>query len=871
MNLYLIDGNSYVYRAYFAIKGLRDSKGRPTNAIYGFTTMLLKIIKEKRPDGLVVSFDHPAPTERHILYEEYKAHRPESPDELRQQIPHIKKVIEALRIKIFEIPGYEADDILATLAEKASQTGMDAYIVTGDKDMLQLVHDHIKVYDPMKDAVLDEGYVIERFGVPPKRVPEFMALTGDAADNIPGVKGIGEKTAKELLSGFESLDELMAHTERIKKERLRKLIEENTEVIKLSRRLAEINRDVPVEFAAEESHIKEPDWQALLGLFKEFEFTTLTRLIPAPAAPEIKCEIITEAEKLREFLSAAKGFSLDLEPQEGQDIKGIGICTKDNAVYIPLNLERDALLDAIRPSMEDENRDKTGHDLKKAILRLKKEGIALRGRLYDIMVASYLLNPLRADHTLENICLEQTGRRWHGHSAYRPSAKGHEPLPPDEAGRYSCGNAGLCLELGEVLFEKLKEAGLEHVYFDIETPLIYVLSEMEDAGVKIDVKGLKALSHELETGLDTLRQRIYFLAGEEFNINSPKQLGRILFDVLGLKPIKRKKTGYSTEMGVLEELSKAHELPAEVLTWRSLFKLKTTYADVLPGLVDPGGRLHTSFNQTATATGRLSSSDPNLQNIPIRGRWGRRIREAFTAEPGNILITADYSQIELRILAHLSGDPGLREAFMKEIDIHSRTASELFGVAPSAVTPEMRRIAKSVNFGIVYGVTPFGLSETLGISKEEAGRIIENYFQRHPLVKSFIEQTIKEAREKGHVRTLSGRMRPLPELKSRDATQRALGERLAVNAPMQGTAADIIKIAMINISHKLKGAVPPATFGAAPRILIQVHDELLLECPEGQKEEMTALVREEMEGAMRLSVPLRVEVGSGRNWVEASH
>lgn len=881
MTLYLIDGTSFVYRSFYAIRGLTDSRGRPTNAIFGFTNMLLKIIREKKPGAIAVSFDSPQPTERHLLFDAYKAHRPEAPDDLRAQIPHIKRMVEALRMRSFILPGYEADDILATIAEKASGQGADVFIVTGDKDMLQLVGERIKVYDPIKDLILDEKYVIERFGVPPSRVIEYMALVGDAADNIPGVKGIGEKTAKELLAMFNSLEDMASHTERIPKERLRRMIAENEEAMWLSKKLAEIDRSVPLEFDLSEMSVMEPDWQSAMSLFKEFEFSSFMKLIPGGPPPERRYETVTDTERLDEIVSGLpEGFAFSVEASSKGNVIGIAVCgEKDKAVYVPLahEIEKKEALKRLRPYLESETAAKTAHDMKRTVLLLRKEAVEVGGELYDTMLASYLLNPLRADHSIENSALEHLSRRKKTLIEVA-GKKGLESVPIEEASLYACDNAELALELKDVLFERLRTAGMSSVYFDIEMPLIGVLADIEEAGIGFDTELLSRLSSELEGELEALKKRIYFLAGMEFNINSPKQLGKVLFETLGLKPGKRKKTGYSTEGGVLEELAREHELPGEILSWRTLSKLKGTYVDALPLLVNPETkRLHTSFNQTATATGRLSSSEPNLQNIPVRGDWGRRIREAFTADEGNIIIGADYSQVELRVLAHLSGDDRLRDAFEQDMDVHSATAAEIFGVSPADVTTEMRRVAKTVNFGVVYGITPFGLSETLGVSKDDAGKFIKQYFERHPKIKGYIEESIREAKATGYVKTISGRMRPLPELSSPNAITRQFGERLAVNSPIQGTAADIIKIAMIRISESLR-----ANYGAdprAPRMILQVHDELVFECPEAEKDRAIGIVKYGMESAWPivdgkpapLSVPLKVEVGWGRNWAEAGH
>jgi DNA polymerase-1 len=877
MKLYLIDGNSYVYRAFYAIRGLTDSGGRPTNAIFGFTNMLLKIIREKKPDAVAVSFDTPHPTERHELFEEYKAHRPETPDELASQFPHIKKMISAFNIPIFEEPGYEADDVLATLAGRAAKEGAEVYIVTGDKDMLQLLTDTVKVYDPMKDRVLDAGYVKEKFGIPPERVVEYMALVGDATDNIPGAKGIGEKTATALLKEFESLDEIIGHPERIKKERTKKLVEQSIDNIKMSRKLAEINRKVPLEVEPEDLRIREPDWQELLGLFREFEFSSLMKLIPSGGErPGVKCEIINDPRLLEDFLGGIRHeFAINTETagrlQVRDELVGFSLCaSNEGAAYVPLahegelgQMDKADALSTLKPYVEDENITKTGHNLKADIIALHDEGLNMRGMLCDVMLASHLLNPLRTDHSLANVCLEYLGTK----KKTRVEAAGKksfQKLKVDAAASYACEHASVALELAGMLFDRLGEEDLEEVYEKIEMPLIYVLAGMEEAGMKLDAGLLGAFSKEMERALDAIEKRVYFLAGGEFNIGSPKQLAKVLFEQLGLRPGKKKKTGYSTEVSVLEELALEHELPGEVLNWRSLSKLKSTYVDVLPGLVNPKtGRLHTTFNQAATATGRLSSSNPNLQNIPIRGDWGTRIREAFVAEEGNVLVSADYSQIELRILAHISGDKALTEAFKEGVDVHTRTAAEIFGVTPKKVDAEMRRVAKTVNFGVVYGITSFGLSQTLRVSRAEAQEYIDLYFKRHSGVKEYIDRIIAEAKEKGFVRTLYGRKRPMPELKSKNAQTRQLGERLAMNTPIQGTAADVIKLAMINIASRIKEE------GLKGRMILQVHDELVFECPKTEEKTFLKLVKEEMGGAASLDVPLSVDIGSGANWAQA--
>lgn len=876
MNLYIIDGNSYVYRAFYAIRGLQNSKGFPTNAIYGFTNMLLKIIKEKRPDGIAISFDSPVPTERHRLFEAYKAQRPETPGDLIRQLPYIRKIIDALNIKVFEIPGYEADDILCTIAKKASEKGIDVFIVTADKDMLQIINEKITIYDPMKDRILNSDYVKERYGVTPERIPELMALAGDTVDNIPGVKGIGEKTAQELLKDFASLNELIEHPEKIKKERIRNLIKDNIDLIKLSRELAIIKADVPLEFDTSEFAVKEPKWQDLLTLFRDLEFVSLMKLIPTTEVRR-EYETIMRIDALSDLIKVIdRPFAIDIETT-GRDpmkdrIVGIALCSdKGKASYMPFEhsgmegqISKKEGLRVLRELLENREIPKIGHNLKFDISFLKQEGVNVKGMLYDTMIASYLLNPNRPNHNLEEVAFEYLSYRKKTFPEVIGKRTSFAEVPIEEATAYASEDAALAYELKGILFQKLKEEGLEDVYREIEMPLIDVLIDMEMAGFMIDVDKLMYMSKEIERELESIQRRIYFLSGEEFNINSPKQLSRVLFQSLGLKPGKKTKTGFSTELSVLEELAEFHELPREILNYRSLSKLKSTYTDVLPGLVNPlTGRVHTSFNQTVTATGRLSSSEPNLQNIPIRGEWGRRIREAFIAGHGNLILSADYSQIELRILAHLSNDGNLIDAFLSDTDIHSRTAAELFNVDIESVTQDMRRVAKTVNFGVVYGISPYGLSEALNISREEAKRYIDGYFERHKEVKDYIERTLKEAYKSGYVKTMFGRKRPIPELKSKTSSTRQLGERLAINSPIQGTAADIIKIAMINIWRAIRDK------GLKTKMILQVHDELVFEVPEDEAKEMSKLVRDNMEGVVRLSVPLKIEAGIGKNWAEA--
>lgn len=878
MDLYLIDGNSYVYRAFYAIKDLSNSKGFPTNAAFGFTSMLLKIIREKGPGGLVVCFDTPDRTERHEIFKDYKAHRPEAPSELIAQLPYIRRIISAFRIKTFELPGYEADDLIGTISRKAAEEGNRVFIVTADKDMLQLVDANIRIYDPMKERVLDADYIKEKFGVGPERVTEFMALTGDAADNIPGIKGVGEKTAKELLSNFGSLEDLLDHPELIKRERLREMVSSSREIVLLSKKLATIDTSVPIEIKVAEFILGEPDWLSLVSLFRELEFSSFMKLIPSVETIRTY-ETIDSPERLEEVISFINDeVAFDTEAA-GRDpltdrLVGIAFCNeKGKAYYIPIahsyegvykQPDKDEVFQRLRPLLRNSEIAKIGHNLKYDVMLLGREGVAVAGRLYDTMVAAYLLNPNKASHTLAEVSFEYLSAKKKSFVEVLKKRKSFAEVTIEEAASYAAEDAALSFELRDVLFPKLRKEGLEKIYYDIEMPLIEVLAGMERSGIKVDTALLKALADEMAVEIESIQKRIFFLSGEEFNINSPKQLSRVLFQSLGLPPTKKTKTGFSTGMDVLEDLAEHHALPLEVLHYRSLTKLKTTYLDVLPALVNPEtGRVHTSFNQTATATGRLSSSDPNLQNIPIRGQWGRRIREAFIAEEGNLLLSADYSQVELRVLAHMSGDEGLKEAFQNGLDIHMRTAAELFGVSLDKVTPDMRRTAKTVNFGVIYGISAFGLSETLNIERADAQKYINRYFDRHPGVRKFTETVLAEAKEHGSVATLFGRKRPVPELKSHNKNIRQQGERFAVNSPIQGTAADIIKIAMIRIWKRFREE------SVAARMILQVHDELLFEFPKDELERIKDIVRQEMEGAVTLSVPIRVEVGHGSNWAEA--
>lgn len=884
-SLFLIDGSSYIYRAFHALPPLSNSKGLPTHAIYGFINMLLKMVREKRPEYLAIAFDSPGPTERHRDFYQYKAHRPPTPDALEVQIPYIQRMVEAFRIPVLLAEGYEADDVLGTVALKAEADGFSVTIVTGDKDTFQLVGPHIQVYDPVRDRLYGEAEVRERFGVPPSQIPEVMGLQGDPIDNIPGIPGIGEKTATSLIAEFGSIEALLESLERVKRPKLRESLKEHADLARLSRGLALLRTDLNLELDYSKLKLTEPDGIALRTLFRELEFTSLLKAVtPYPDSGSRDYPLILtfeEIEALAKRIREKGELCIDLETT-GKDpmrveLVGIAISVEpEKAFYIPVGhryqgapsqLQAREVLARLKPLLEDHGIKKYGQNLKYEIIVLERYGISLKGIAFDTMVASYLLNPNRPSHSLENIALEYLGYRMMSYPEVVGTGKkevGFDQVEVDQAARYAGDDANITYQLVGILSRRLREEGLERLFYEVEMPLIEVLAEIEMNGFKVDAALLGRMSMELEGYLEGIVSRIYSLAGVTFNINSPKQLSHVLFERLKLPPLKRTKTGYSTDVEVLEQLALKHELPAEILNYRSLAKLKSTYVDAIPVLIHPQTRrIHTSLNQTVTATGRLSSSEPNLQNIPVRTELGRRIREAFIADEGCVLLSADYSQIELRLLAHFSQDETLIQSFRNGEDIHTRTAVEIFSISPEAVTPEVRRRAKAVNFGIIYGITPFGLASDLGISQEEARESIDRYFARYSAVKDYIERVIAEARATGYTTTLLGRRRYIPELHSADPNLRGFGERTAINTPVQGSAADLIKVAMIRLSRSLKER------GLKTKMVLQVHDELVFEVPEAELERVKGLVKEEMEGVASLAVPITVDIGVGKNWAEA--
>ena len=890
--LYVIDGMAYAFRSYYAIRNLRDSSGRPTNAVFGFARMLLKILREHEPTHIAMVFDAPGKTFRDDLYPEYKANRDATPEDLIAQFPIIDELVEAFDIPILRVPGVEADDVLATLARMGEARGMETVLVTGDKDILQSVTTKTKVFDPNRGENgkwYGPDEVMERYGVSPEHVIDLLGLMGDSADNVPGVRGIGEKTARKLLEQYKTIEGVYEHIDELKGKQKEKLIEDH-EIALLSRTLVTLEAEVPLDITLDELRKKDLDTKKLAEVFAKLEFRALFEEFAADTGSDESLDyrlILTETE-LQEVVDAirAKGVvAVDTETTsiDSMRAKLVGVSlswAEGTGCYIPVAYNPDlasgdespveilpesTVLDALRPVLEDPAIEKIGHNLKYDLVVLARHGVALAGIGMDTMLASYLTDPSRFRHNLSEVSLQYLRRKMIPISdliGKGSKAITFDKVPIHEACEYACEDADIAWRLAGVFRSALQERKLEDLFNEVELPLIHVLARMEMAGIAIDPDLFSDLRREIAGRLKILETEIVELAGEPFLINSPKQLQKVLFETLGLPPKKKTKTGYSTDVEVLEELAREHPLPGKVLEYRTLEKLRGTYVDALPKLVHPEtGRIHTSFNQAVAATGRLSSSDPNLQNIPIRTELGKRIREGFVpGTPGHCLISADYSQVELRVLAHLSGDEVLRDAFLEGKDIHRDTAARVFDVMPETVTPDMRRQAKAVNFGVVYGISAFGLAKNIGVSNAAAAKFIAQYFEQYPKVKEWIEQTKEDAKRMGYVTTLLHRRRYLPELSGSDVPSRKAAERMAINTPVQGTAADIIKLAMIRLDQAL--AQTKAT------LLLQVHDELLVEAPEQDSAEIAALMKQIMENALTLDVPLVVDVGIGRNWAE---
>jgi len=888
--VYLVDGSSYVYRAFFAIRQqLTTSRGLPTKAVFGFKNMLQKLIRDEQPQYLGVAFDERGPTFRHELDATYKAHRPSMPDELAVQIPYIHRLVEALDIPKLSLPGYEADDILGTLARRFEAEGYDVVLVSGDKDLCQLVSAHTTILDTMKDQRVGVAEVRERFGVGPAGVIDVLGLMGDSSDNIPGVPGVGEKTAKELMAQFGSLDALLARLDEVKRPKLRETLLQHTEAARQSRLLATIDLQTPIAVTLQALAVGEPRLEELRALYEELEFRVDLQTLGSAPATDITSvakdyrSITTLADLEAEIavLRQAGGFAIDTETTNQDPMRaelvGISLAHRPHeAVYIPLRhaylgvppqLDATLVLERLRPLLEDPAIPKYGQNIKYDYIVLHRQGITMRGLACDTMVAGYLINPSRRMNNLDALAREYLN--YTPISYEEVAGKGARQVTFDQvdiarATAYSGEDADVALQLTQVLQPRLAEYQLERLFHDVEMPLVEVLAALEMRGVMVDAAYLRQMSQHLQVQMEALLQDIYTLAGQEFNVNSPPQLQHILFDVFKLPTGKKTKTGYSTDVSVLESLALEHDLPRLILDYRQLSKMKSTYVDALPQMIHPQtGRIHTSFNQTITETGRLSSSNPNLQNIPIRSELGREMRRAFVAAPGHVLVSADYSQIELRLLAHMSGDPVLIEAFQAGQDIHTRTAVEVFGVDASVVDNDMRRMAKTVNFGILYGLSAFGLAQRLHITNEAARDYIDSYFARYPRVKSCLDGILAEARQQGYVTTLLQRRRYLPDVTNANRTIREAAERTAINMPFQGSAADLIKLAMVSLHRQTVTEHLPC------HMLLQIHDELLFEIPENAVAEMVPRITETMENVWALDVPLTVEVGQGHTWAEA--
>lgn len=834
--LYLIDATAFCYRAFYALGSLATSSGQPTNAVYGFLNILNKILKEKKPDYIAICFDVSRETFRTKKYAEYKIQRPPMPDGLSSQIPIIKEIIRAYGLSIFEKEGFEADDIIATIVKKAKPKDVDVTIVSSDKDILQLVGGNTEVFSPYKDegVIYNKEKVIERFGVEPEKIPDIMALMGDSVDNIPGVPGIGEKTASELILKFGSVVELLKQPEKIKKEKIKQAVLENADKIRLNRELAGLVENVELDFDLEALKSPSPDYEKLAKIFKQLEFKRFLKELPQE---DIQEQIIA-SELPEEKLKALYGGKTELIFYPGK--------VTDFVVSIENKFFNVAAGKVFENILEDGSVKKISHDLKAVKIGLAKKGVNLSGIYFDTMIAAYLLNPAKPGYGLEDLALEYLDANF--------AAKTLEPLQA----------LSLIVKLRPKLEDELSEKSLNKLFNELEMPLVEVLAEIEINGIRLDTKILNELSADIEKRLVKLIENIYKESGSEFNINSPKQLAEVLFERLKLPVVKKGKTGPSTDEEVLRKLSDKHDLPALLLEYRQLTKLKNTYIDTLPGLIDKDtGRIHASFNQTGTETGRLSSSEPNLQNIPIKGDIGKQIRRSIIAyDSKSVLLSCDYSQVELRILAHLSKDEFLIDSFKKGKDVHKTTAALIYGTNEKDVSEEMRETAKRVNFGIVYGLTSFGLSRDLNIPVEEAQAFIDAYFARYPRVKDYIQSQIGRAKQDGFVTTILGRRRYIPEINNKNMGLRQFAERQAVNTPIQGSASDLIKMAMVAIANELKSK------GLKTKMIMQIHDELVFNVPENELVIAVGLIRNSMENVLKLDVPIRVDIKKGRNWLE---
>ena len=892
--LFLVDGSALIYKAYYAFirNPLINSKGENISVVFGFARMLFSILDKEKPDYFAVVFDTPEPTFRHKLYEEYKAQRPAMPEDMVDQLPRIEQMLKALKIPLLRLPGYEADDLMGTLAQRATKEGMETVLVTGDKDLLQLVNSGVVVYNPKKAGEesewLDAKAVREKLGIPPEKIPDYLALIGDSSDNIPGVPGIGPKGAEKLLQQFGSLEEILANLDRIGNKRYQKSLQENADLARLSKQLAMIDCNVPIDIDPQKLVVGEADEDEAIKFFTEVEiFSLADRFARKKAIIDTKYHLVDSEEALHNLIDAmlkTSAFAFDTETTSVDAMRAelVGLSfawNEGEAYYIPLKgpddmveevapLNAERVLNSLKPVFDSPKIKKCGHNVKYDMLVLLQHGVPVSGLDFDTMIASYLLNPSLRQHNIDAVSMAFLNFKKVATSQLLGKGKKQirmDQVPIEKVKDYACEDADIAWRLKGVMEKRLKEYDLLELFEKVEIPLVYVLMTMERNGVAIDEIYLARMSSELDQELKKLEEKIYQLAGGKFNINSPKQLATVLFEKLKLPTARKTKTGYSTDVTVLEELARSHELPRQILEYRQLAKLKSTYVDALPRLINPKtGRLHTSYNQTVAATGRLSSSDPNLQNIPIRTEIGKSIRRAFVpGDRNSVILDADYSQIELRIMAHLSQDETLKASFMNDEDVHRRTAALVFNVDPAEVTEDQRRKAKEVNFGIMYGMGAYGLSQRLGITPEEAEQFIQTYFANYPGVQQYMINIVQEAREKGYVTTLLNRRRYLPEILSDNRRMREFAERTAINTPIQGSAADLIKVAMIHIHDKL------AEKKLKSMMIMQVHDELVFEVPRDEVETMKSLVRNEMENAIQLTVPIKVDIGIGQNWLDA--
>ncbi len=906
--LVLFDGNAIIHRAYHAFQSTRpltvSKTGEIISAVYGFTQMLLKALSELKPTHYAIAFDRKAPTFRHQLFDRYKAHRPPTPDELVNQLDRVKELVEAFRIPVFELDGYEADDLLGTLSQQASQQDIDTIIVTGDADTMQLVSPCIRVLYPrpgksFSDTMLyDEAAVSDKYGVKPEYIADLKGLVGDPSDNIPGVPGVGGKTAAKLIQQFGTVEDIYAHIDEVTPPKLRDILRENEAIARQSKELATIVTRAPVSLNLGDCKVGNYDRQQVTELFRELEFASLRSRLPeieaetelspesAPAGvksepPERNYRTITTSPSLDELLarlSAVKSFALDTEttglnPMTAQ-LVGISLSpAPGEAYYIPIGhvgwgqveqLPLAQVIDRLKPPLEDAKLAKIAHNAKFDMMVLAECGVTVNNLAFDTMVAAHLLGEKTA--SLKNLAFSKLNIEMTPIADLIGSGARQLSMSQVEVSRvasYACADADITGQLAELLGDGLRQHALWQLFSEVEMLLVPVLLQMERNGIKLDTDLLREMSQRLGEQIIKLEAEIFSHAGHQFNINSPQQLGQVLFEELKLPPGRKGKGKYSTDASVLEGLSKDYPIARLIMEHRQLSKLKSTYINALPGLVHPKtNRLHTSFNQTRTATGRLSSSEPNLQNIPIRGEMGRQVRQAFVAPPGSRLLDGDYSQIDLRVLAHMSGDSGLVSAFQHDEDIHTATAAQLLGVDSQQVTPDMRRLAKTVNFGVIYGMSEYGLEQATELSREEAARFIAAYFEKYPGVKRYLESTKEQARKTGYVQTMLGRRRFIPEINSSNRSIREGAERMAINMPVQGTSADIIKIAMVHLHRDM------ANRKLKSKMLLQVHDELVFEVPEDELEIMRQLVPELMASAVKLDVPLKVDASTGRNWGE---